>query len=262
MGTRVTRGPARRLAAAGLALVLTAIAAVATVAYAGGALPEATAALRSDHLVRVEVGRWITFTPQPRAPGLQSMRPPGAPTGLAIYPGALVDPTAYAPVARRIAEAGHPVVIMPVALRLAILEVEAAVPLPVAFPEVRRWAVGGHSLGGVAAARYAHAHPDRVAGVVLWASFTDDAHSLADLGLPVVSISGTVDGYVTPALIRATRLALPPTTRFVAIDGGNHLQFGAYRYQLNDPPATISRDEQQREVAAATVAFLDALGAP
>jgi hypothetical protein len=45
------------------------------------------------------------------------------------------------------------------------------------------------------------------------------------------------------------------------IDGGNHEQMGWYTGQPNDPPATISRDEQQRRIVAATVSLLRKLEA-
>ena len=232
------------------------------VRYTGAALQEAREALRSDPRVRVDVGRWLGFFPEPPAPGDRALRPPGSPTGLILYPGGFVQPEAYGPVARKIAEAGHPVVIVPVTLRLAFFDIEAADPVPAAFPDVARWAVGGHSLGGVASAWYAREHPERIAGVVLWAAYTDDGHSLAGTTVPVLSISGTLDGNVTPARIAASRLTLPSSTRYVAIEGANHAQFGAYRFQMNDAAATIAREEQHRQIATATVAFLDTLGAP
>ncbi|MBM3259759.1 MAG: alpha/beta fold hydrolase [Candidatus Sericytochromatia bacterium] len=39
--------------------------------------------------------------------------------------------------------------------------------------------MGGHSLGGVVAASYAEAHPDRVAGLVLWAPYPADGTDLS-----------------------------------------------------------------------------------
>ena len=232
------------------------------VRYVGAALQESRESLRSDSRVRVDAGRWLGFFPEPPAPGDGALRPPGSPTGLILYPGGLVQPEAYAPVARKIAKAGHPVVIVPVTFRLAFFDIEAAEPVPAAFPDVAQWAVGGHSLGGVASAWYARAHPARIAGVVLWAAYTDDGHSLAGSTVPVLSVSGTLDGNVTPSRIAASRLTLPSSTRFVAIEGANHAQFGSYRYQLNDAVATISRQEQHRQVVEATVAFLDTLGVP
>jgi hypothetical protein len=44
------------------------------------------------------------------------------------------------------------------------------------------------------------------------------------------------------------------------IDGGNHEQMGWYTGQPNDPPATISREEQQARIVADAIALLDRLG--
>jgi hypothetical protein len=52
---------------------------------------------------------------------------------------------------------------------------------------------------------------------------------------------------------------LPPDTVFVPIEGGNHEQMGYYTGQPNDGVATISRAEQQAQVAAATVTMLEGL---
>lgn len=236
---------------------------VPTVAlYAGASLPDATEAMTTDARVQVDASRWLLFRPLPRPPGSTRLGPPGTPTGFIFYPGGGVDPVAYAPLARAIAGAGHPVIIVPVTLRLAFFNIDAASPVFAMFPEIKRWAIGGHSLGGVAASWYARANPDRISGLILWAAYTDADHSLAAATIPVLSISGTLDGNVTPAKIIAGRLLLPVSTRYLAIEGGNHNQFGSYRFQANDGTPTISRTEQQRQVVDATVAFLDTLGAP
>ena len=46
------------------------------------------------------------------------------------------------------------------------------------------------------------------------------------------------------------------TENVVAIDGGNHAQFGHYGKQKGDPDATISREEQQRIAVDAIEDFL------
>lgn len=253
----------RRLVYATVSVLLITLIGVASLAlYTGASLPDATEAMATDALVQVDASRWLVFRPLPRPPGSTRLGPPGTPIGFIFYPGGGVDPVAYAPLARAIAGAGHPVIIVPVTLRLAFFDVDAATPVFATFPEIRRWAIGGHSLGGVAASWYARANPYRVSGLILWAAYTDADHSLATATLPVLSISGTRDGNVTPAKIVAGRLLLPVPTRYVAIEGGNHNQFGSYRFQANDGTPTISRTEQQRQVVDATVAFLDTLGAP
>jgi hypothetical protein len=49
---------------------------------------------------------------------------------------------------------------------------------------------------------------------------------------------------------------LPPSTEWTAIEGGNHAQFGWYGPQSGDNEATISREEQQEQMVAATLQLL------
>lgn len=44
------------------------------------------------------------------------------------------------------------------------------------------------------------------------------------------------------------------------VDDGNHAQFGWYGDQRGDGTATISREDQQSQVVAATLRLLRALG--
>jgi hypothetical protein len=57
--------------------------------------------------------------------------------------------------------------------------------------------------------------------------------------------------------VKANAKYLPPQTRWVVIEGGNHSQFGYYGFQLGDNRATISRSAQQ---AATLEAILGTLG--
>jgi hypothetical protein len=209
-------------------------------------MPEALAALQSNAQVQVETEPWLTFRPVGREPVV----------GLILYPGGRVDPRAYAPPARAIAAEGYLVVMVPMPLNLAFFGPDRAAEVMAAFPEVKRWAVGGHSLGGAMAARFAHGHPSAVQGLVLWASYPATSDDLSARELAVVSICGTRDGLATEEEIAASRPLLPAETRWVAIVGGNHAQFGWYGPQSGDNPATISRQAQQQEVVAATLALL------
>ena len=74
--------------------------------------------------------------------------------------------------------------------------------------------------------------------------------------LQVTSIFGTLDGLATPAEIEASKALVPPAATFVPIEGGNHAQFGWYGPQQGDNEATITREEQQEQVIAATEAAL------
>ena len=209
-------------------------------------MPDALAAVATDEEVNVSTDRWLVFRPK------QS----NAPVGLVLYPGGRVDPRAYAPAAHELARRGYLVAIVPMPLNLAFFNPSAAGDVIDAFPRVARWAAGGHSLGGAMAARFAYRSPDTVQGLVLWASYPAASDDLSGTELAVTSVYGTRDGLATLDKIDASRPLLPPDTSWVAIDGGNHAQFGWYGPQRGDNEATISRKEQQEQIVDATEQLL------
>ncbi len=178
-------------------------------------------------------------------------------TGLIFYPGGRVDYRAYAPALRKIAEQGIIVFLVRVRLNLAFFDIEAGAPLLKNIEGVDLWAVGGHSLGGVAASIFAQNHPE-VRGLVFWASYPADERFRAT-GLPALSVYGTRDGLARPEQIDQSRALLPDTALFVPIEGGNHAQFGDYGPQPGDLPAAIRPEEQWTQIAHETANFLKAL---
>jgi dienelactone hydrolase len=175
-------------------------------------------------------------------------------TGLVFYPGAKVDPRAYAHLLRPVAEAGYPVTILKLPFNLAIASPAAAASVVDDERDVTRWVVGGHSLGGTMAARFASRNP--VDGLLLWASYP--AGSLAaSTDLDVLSVSGSEDGLATPAEIEDSRADLPPGAEFVVVEGAVHAFFGDYGEQSGDGTPTVSREEAQAAIVAATLAQLD-----
>ena len=223
-------------------------------------MPEAMDALTSDERVtvkRVFVNSWLNYYYAFEPAGEQPSR------GLIIYPGGLVDCRAYAPLARAIAVQGYRTVIVSMPFHLAILGYTRADTIIKAYPEIKKWALGGHSLGGVMACRYAKNVSGKIDGVVLWASYPSDRFRIDATTLTVASIYGTEDGLATPDKIETSKLHLPKNTEFVGIDGGNHTQFGWYgdgeEVQRGDGKATITRENQQAIVVKETVALLQRL---
>jgi acetyl esterase/lipase len=214
-----------------------------------GPMPEALPALESDAQVQVETEPWLVFRPATGQPN----------TGVVIYPGARVDPRSYAPAAHALAERGYLAVIVPMPLNLAILAPDRAAEVMAAFPEIAHWAVGGHSLGGAMAARFAYQNPDAVQGLVLWAAYPASSDDLSGSSTAVTSIWGTEDGLATEDKIAASEPLLPPDTTWVPIQGGNHAQFGWYGPQRGDGTATISREDQQMQIVQATLELLSHL---
>jgi pimeloyl-ACP methyl ester carboxylesterase len=228
------------------AVVLAGVAFFLWASAAAAPMPEALAALESDAQVHVETDPWLVFLPVGQDPS----------TGLILYPGGRVDPRAYAPTARALAEEGYLVVIVPMPLNLAVFAPGRAADVMAAFPGIENWAVGGHSLGGSMAANFAHGSPEEVRGLVLWAAYPAGSDDLSAYQLAASSIYGTRDGLATPDEIDASRPLLPPDTRWTAIEGGNHAQFGWYGPQSGDNEATISREEQQVQIVSATLQLL------
>jgi len=213
-------------------------------------LPEAEAALSSTSAARYEAGSdgRLTWTPTAAEPTI----------GLVLYTGGKVPPAAYAPSARAIAEQGYLVAIVPAPFNLAILDADAADRVIEDHPEITSWAVGGHSLGGATASLFIDGHPGVVDGLALWASYSSADLSTDDLH--VLSVYGSLDAGVASYTDPANLVKLGSAVTVDEIDGGNHEQMGWYTGQPNDPPATISRQEQQDRVVAATVALLQDLG--
>jgi hypothetical protein len=225
-------------------------------------LPEAVTALESNCKVTVKtviVPEWpegsnfyYAFEPNHRQ----------RKTGFIFYPGGLVDPRSYAPTAQAIAAQGYLTVIVRMVGDLAILSPDRASVVISDYPDIETWVIGGHSLGGVGACSYARNNTDTVKGVVLWASYPSSTFSLVDTNLKVISIAGTDDGLATPAKIEASKADLPPDTQFVAIEGGNHTQFGWYDtypnpVQPGDNSPGITRQHQQFQIIYHTVEFLE-----
>lgn len=180
---------------------------------------------------------------------------------LVFLPGARVDPRAYVALLRPLAEDGYPVVIVKPPLGIGLLARGAA------GDEVRRAAaagqavaVGGHSLGGTAAAMVV-ARERKARGLLLWASFpaNDDLRDRASL--VATSVSGSRDGLATPADIEQSRADLPPQTRFVVVPGALHADFGDYGAQRGDGERGIGHAEAQRAIVAASLRFMGEVAA-
>jgi pimeloyl-ACP methyl ester carboxylesterase len=213
-----------------------------------------------DDVVVSDRGDVITFSPRTQDSG----------AALLFMPGGMVDPHAYAPLLRRVAQAGHTAVLVRLpsfggrhasgdeGRREAVRRGMAAMG---AAPAEQRWVVAGHSLGGVLASMIARAGPPGMAGLALLGTTHPRDFSLAALDVPVMKVYGTQDGIARHDAMLANAANLPATTEWVPIEGGNHSQFGYYGFQLRDGRARISRAEQQDQVLAALLRLLDGAAA-
>jgi len=219
--------------------------------FARPPLPEAVTAAWSDDLVTVTDTPWLTFTPQ------QDWQE----TGFIFYPGGRIDPRGYSTLMRAIAEQGYLVVVPTMPINMAIFDSNIADEIIAAHPEVKHWVIGGHSVGGTAAAMYAAAHPAKIAGMAIWSSYSADSSDLSSLNIPVILMYGGNETGVTDESVGARKQLLPPGTKYIKIAGGDHHQFGSYLLTTEDNLATVSREEQHAQILAAMLELLQLVSA-
>jgi hypothetical protein len=239
-----------------MALTMAQSASAGSILYAKP-LAEATAAMNSTALVEVSkiyVSSWIdsyyVFKPKTVT----------ATEGLIIYPGAMIDPRAYAVTAQAVAQQGILVAIVPMPLNLAIMGYDRANKPIEKFTGIQTWVISGHSLGGAMACKYAVNHLDKIDGMVLFAAYPDSADRLDGTSLPVLSLYATNDGLTTLAEVESSKAMLPADTDYYEIMGGNHSYFGYYTPgSTGDGTATITRADQTSQIVNETVDFIDSL---
>lgn len=180
--------------------------------------------------------------------------------GFVLYPGGKVAPEAYLPVAAAMAEMGISVFIVKTPFNLAFFAPGSGYRARSYRPDIERWYIGGHSLGGIVAASVAASNPDAWAGLVLFASYTTKRSDLSDTDLPVLSVYGAVDHLVPPSATHANARYLPVNTMYVNIPGANHAGFGFYGPQKRDGIADITPEEQRSKIASAVRIFLERNG--
>lgn len=171
-----------------------------------------------------------------------------------FYPGALVSPASYSIWARQVAAAGYSVHIVRFPLDLAVFAPNRA--SQVQLKSSPDYVIGGHSLGGVMASRYARQHAQNLKGVFFLASYPDQKGRLDQTSLPVLSVTASRDGVLNQKSYRHAKQFLPAKTEFTQIKGGNHAGFGSYGRQKGDHTATISNQTQQKQIAQSLIHWL------
>ncbi len=176
--------------------------------------------------------------------------------GVILYPGAKVEPEAYAYLAQELSKQNITVVIPSVRLNLPILDVSKANEIIENENQIE-WYIAGHSMGGAAAAMYADRYLNKVSGLILLGAYAASNDFLSESNLPVLSISGSEDGLSTPEKIKENSSNLPESTDFIEITGGNHAYFGVYGSQSGDNEALITVSEQQAAIIDSIANWLE-----
>ena len=215
---------------------------------------QANAAMMSDERVRVSqgAGRW-RFAPVVADTTRRA---------LIFYPGAMVDPRAYAPYLHWLADSGFTSYLVELPKRGGFggaddpRVLERTLAAMRENPSVREWIIAGHSKGAVVTSTMASRKLDRVVGAVLIGTTHPRDVDLSSSVLHITKVVGSRDGVAPVSGSEKNRHLLPASTRWVTVEGGNHSQFGWYGFQPGDKFSQVSREEQQRQTLAALIAAL------
>jgi len=178
-----------------------------------------------------ECGKDCEFVPQGEIRG-----------GVAFYPGGKVDDACYAPLLAMLAQQGYLCRLYHMPADLAILDTHAAHHFRTQHPECGQWWIGGHSLGGAAAAMCLNKHKEEFDGIFFLAAYSNK--DISDYAGRVVSIYGSEDGVLNRENYETYKANLPEGWREYVIEGGCHSYFGYYGMQEGDGQPSISRADQ------------------
>lgn len=175
--------------------------------------------------------------------------------GLIFYPGGKVDYQAYAPLLTKLANKGILCLCPHMPFNLAVFASNKAEGLQKQYPEVTKWYIGGHSLGGVMASQYAYKHQNDFQGMIFLASYP--THSFQNTSLKSLSIYGSQDHILNKKNYTKNKKNFPRQTKEVIIQGGNHGQFANYGQQSGDGKASITALKQQEETVETIMQWME-----
>ena len=165
--------------------------------------------------------------------------------GVIFYQGAKVEAEAYSYLGEALARDGHFVVMPKLPLNLAILGINEVDSVIEQYPEVQKWYVAGHSMGGAMISKYAFQHEEKVGGIIFLGSYPADDFSKKSI--PMLSIYGEVDALATVEKIENNKKFMSKNTTMHMIKGGNHAHFGMYGEQKGDNASLITSKAQRDE---------------
>ena len=180
--------------------------------------------------------------------------PKNATRGFIFYPGGKVEHHAYEPLLAELAREGVLCVIVKMPFNLAVLDINAADGIQAQYPDVEKWYLGGHSLGGSMAASYLKKNAADYEGLILLGSYSTTDLSATDLD--VISIYGSEDKVLNREKYEENKANLPADFTETVIEGGCHAYFGMYGAQDGDGTPTISGSEQISISADAILEFM------
>lgn len=175
--------------------------------------------------------------------------------GFIIFSGAKIDEKAYSYIAKLLHEAGHTVVIPKVLFHMSFTGINHGIEIMESNPDIEKWILVGHSLGGLPAGRIAVREPDKILGVAFLASAMPT--DLSKLDISAIRITAENDEVMNKKMMEAHLDYLPEHSTSIMLEGANHQGFAAYNSLGRDGEATISWKEQQERTVQLILEFFD-----
>ena len=166
-----------------------------------------------------------------------------AEANIVLYPGGMVHPKAYLKLGEKLSHSNFNVYIPKMPFHLPILDSDSA--LRIDLDDSLPIFIGGHSLGGVAAAKSVYDNEEVYSGLFLLAAYHQKGIDLSAREIPILSLTAQNDGVMDRdqyenGMSRLNQALLNE----VSIPGGNHAYFGSYGEQSGDNEATITNSVQ------------------
>jgi hypothetical protein len=172
-----------------------------------------------------------------------------------FFQGGLVDPKAYAPLCRKIADSGYTCHLIKMFLRLPQRDYKKISKM---FDlKSGPYVIGGHSQGGKMAAQFVYENPEIMKGLFLIGTSHPRDINLSNLSIPIIKLYAENDGLASVEEVLENKGKLPKHANLILIKGANHSQFGYLGKLLMDNSANISLEDQQQQTFDNLINFLD-----
>lgn len=174
--------------------------------------------------------------------------------GYIFYPGGKVEAKAYSIMMNEIAQKGITSILVKMPFNLAVFDINAADDVIKEFSSIKNWYIGGHSLGGAMASYYLSEKNENFKGLILQGAYS--TKDLSSTSLHCLSLTASEDKIMNREKYEDNKKNLPSDTIEYEIEGGIHSYFGEYGHQDGDGEATITSQEQRRQVVLSSVSFI------
>jgi hypothetical protein len=177
--------------------------------------------------------------------------------GFIIFSGAKADEKSYSYIAKLLHEAGHTVAIPKAPFHLSAFGIDRGFTIMEDNPQVEKWILVGHSLGGLPVSRIAAKQPGKLLGIALLATVA--SADLSELDISAIRITAENDKIMDKNRMDSYLGNLPENSLTVELTGANHQGFAAYNsFRGRDGEAAMTWQEQNEVTARLILSFFDA----